>query len=45
MHLHAIHLEYADITELADFVGVEELHAVRTFVEAVFEGDVTMFCK
>ena len=42
IHLHAIYLEDADITELADFVGVEELHATSTFVEVVFEGDATV---
>ena len=36
IHLHAVHLEDADITELADFVGVEEFHATSAFVEVVF---------
>ena len=42
IHLHAVHLEDADITELADFVGVEELHAASAFVEVVFEGDAAV---
>ena len=42
IHLHSVHLEYADITELTDFVGVEEFHAASAFVEVVFEGDATM---
>ena len=42
IHLHTIHLEDADITELADFVGVEEFHAVSAFVEVVFEGDAAV---
>ena len=42
IHLHTIHLKDADITELADFVGVEELHVARAFVEVVFEGDAAV---
>ena len=42
IHLHAVHLEDADITELADFVGVEEFHATSAFVEVVFEGDAAV---
>ena len=42
IHLHTIHLEDAGITELADFVGVEELHVARAFVEVVFEGDAAV---
>ena len=42
VHLHSVHLEDADITELAYFVGVEELHAASAFVEVVFEGDATV---
>ena len=42
IHLHAIYLEDADITELTDFVGVEEFHAASAFVEVVFEGDAAV---
>ena len=42
IHLHAIHLKDADITELADFVRVEEFHAASAFVEVVFEGDAAV---
>ena len=42
IHLHTIHLKDADITELADFVGVEEFHAASAFVEVVFEGDAAV---
>ena len=42
IHLHAIYLKNADITELADFVAVKELHASSAFVEVVFEGDTAM---
>ena len=42
IHLHAVHLKDADITELADFVGVEEFHATSAFVEVVFEGDAVV---
>ena len=42
IHLHSIHLKDADITELADFVGVEEFHAASAFVEVVFEGDAAV---
>ena len=41
-HLHAIHLEDADVAELADFVAVEEFHAARAFVEIVAEGDAAV---
>ena len=42
IHLHIVHLEDADITELADFVGIEEFHATCAFVEVVFEGDAAV---
>ena len=42
IHLHSVHLEYADITELTDFVGVEEFHAASAFVEVEFEGDAAV---
>ena len=42
IHLHSVYLEDADITELADFVGVEEFHAASAFVEVVFEGDAAV---
>ena len=42
IHLHTVHLEDADITEFADFVGVEEFHAACAFVEVVFEGDAAV---
>ena len=42
IHLHAVHLEDTDITELADFVEVEEFHATCAFVEVVFEEDATV---
>ena len=42
IHLNPIHLKNADITELADFVGIEEFHASCAFVEVVFEVDAAM---
>ena len=38
-HLHTVHLKDAHVTELADFVAVEEFHAARAFIKVVAEGD------
>ena len=38
-HLHPVHLEYAHVAELPDFVGVQQLHSSCAFVEVVAEGD------
>ena len=41
-HLHPVHLEDADVAELADFVAVEEFHAARTLIKVVAEGDAAV---
>ena len=41
-HLHPIYFKYTNISELPDFVGVEEFHAARTFIEIIAEGDAAV---
>ena len=41
-HLHSIDFKYARIAEGAYFVGIEEFHVARAFVEIVAEGDAAV---
>ena len=41
-HLHPIDFKYAGIAKRAYFVGIEEFHAARAFVEIVAEGDAAV---
>ena len=41
-HLHSIDFKYAGIAEGAYFVGIEEFHVARAFVEIVAEGDAAV---
>ena len=42
IHLNSIHLKYAHISKLPDFVRVQQLHSSCAFVEVIFEGDAAM---
>ena len=41
-HFHPIHLKDTHVTELPDFVAVEEFHSSCAFVEIVAEGDAAV---
>ena len=41
-HLHPIHFKYANVSELADFVAVEEFHAACAFIKVVANGDAAV---
>ena len=41
-HLNPIYFKYTHVTELPDFVTVEEFHAARAFIEVVAEGDAAV---
>ena len=41
-HLHSIDFKHARIAEGAYFVGIEEFHVARAFVEIVAEGDAAV---
>ena len=42
IHFQAIHLKYAYISKLPDFIGVQQLHSSCAFVEVIFEGDAAV---
>ena len=42
IHLNSIHLKYAHVSELPDFVGVQQLHSSCAFIEVIFEGDAAV---
>lgn len=42
IHLNLIHLKYAHISELPDFVRVQQFHSSCAFVEVIFEGDAAV---
>ena len=41
-HLHPVYLKDTHVTELPDFVAVEEFHSSCAFVEIVAEGDAAV---
>ena len=41
-HFHPVHLEDANVAELADFIGIQQLHSSCAFVEVVAEGDAAV---
>ena len=38
-HLHAIYFKHARISQLSDFIAIQQLHSSRTFVEVVAKRD------
>ena len=42
IHFQAIHLKYAHIAKLPDFVGVQQLHSSCAFIEVVPERDAAV---
>ena len=41
-HLHSIDFKHARISQLSDFVAIQQLHSSRTFVEVVAERDAAV---
>ena len=41
-HFHPVHLEDANVAELADFIGIQQLHSSCAFVKVVAEGDAAV---
>ena len=42
IHLNPIHLKDTNISELPDFVRVQQFHSSCAFVEVIFEGDAAV---
>ena len=41
-HFHPIHLKYAHIAELPDFIRIQQLHSSCAFIEVIAEGDAAV---
>ena len=41
-HLHAIYFKHARISQLSDFIAIQQLHSSRTFVEVVAKRDAAV---
>ena len=41
-HLHAIHLEDTNVTELPDLIRIQQLHSSCALVEVIAEGDAAV---
>ena len=45
-HLQPIYFKHADISQLPDFVAIQQFHSSRTFVEVVaIEGEDFLICN
>ena len=38
-HLHTIDFKHADISQLSDFIAIQQLHSSRAFVEVISKRD------
>ena len=41
-HLHAIYFKHARISQLPDFIAIQQFHSTRAFVEVVAERDAAV---
>lgn len=41
-HLHPIYFKHTDISQLPDFIRVQQFHATDAFVKVVAEGDAAV---